>query len=292
MATEVLQVSVPTEETKAHALQCLEVWGGNRWADDAISVHGIDAWVLSVPWAGAESGGDIYYASMCGFGWVSRFAIADVVGHGPTADHLASELRALMRKHIGQLDQAAFAKALNGEFNRAAGGGAYATALLTTYFAPTDHLVVCNAGHPPPFWYRADRQAWEVLRPDAPGCLERFRNLPLGIIEATDFVQYAIRLERDDLIVLCTDSQCESRDPQDRMLGEEGMLNLLRGLDPHRPEHLGHALVAAVDSYRGHRPVEDDVTVMVLRHNAGNPPPLSIGQMIKLAGIMIGVIRE
>ncbi len=290
-----IEVALPENEVRTgepRQLECMEVWGGNRLVEDAVTVHGMDAWVLSIPWGGAEVGGDIHFVSMCGAGKIARFAVADVSGHGPAANDLATKLRSLMRKHIGHVNQASFVKALNREFGLLAGVGSYATALLTTYFAPTDHLVVCNAGHPPPLWYRAGPRTWQVLRPETCDCLGRFGNLPLGIIEPTEYVQYAIRIEKGDLIVMCTDSLIESRDPQDRMLGEAGLLDLLRGLDPDRPDRLGRCLLAAVDAHRNHRQVEDDVTVMVLHHNATDPPPMSIGQMVKVVCKMVGIVRD
>lgn len=64
-------------------MQCMEVWGGNTAIDSGLSVPGIDAWIHSQPSRGQRSGGDIYYASMCGAGRIGRFVLADVSGHGP-----------------------------------------------------------------------------------------------------------------------------------------------------------------------------------------------------------------
>jgi hypothetical protein len=65
-----------------HALQCMEIWGGNRAAREWVSVTGIDAYVFSLPYGGQSSGGDIHYVSLCGGGKIARFAVADVSGHG------------------------------------------------------------------------------------------------------------------------------------------------------------------------------------------------------------------
>ena len=71
------------ESAEKHLLQCMEIWGGNRAVENAVSVHGIDAWVLSEPHGGGERGGDVHYVSMCGAGKISRFALADVSGRVP-----------------------------------------------------------------------------------------------------------------------------------------------------------------------------------------------------------------
>ncbi len=89
----------------------MEVWGGNGAIHNAISVPGIDAWISSDPYEGNAYGGDIHSVSMCGAGRISRFAIADVAGHGAAVGELAHRLRSLMRKYINTLDQTRFARA-------------------------------------------------------------------------------------------------------------------------------------------------------------------------------------
>jgi len=138
-------------------------------------------WVSSTPYAGDADGGDIHYVSMCGAGRISRFAVADISGHGSAAGELAGRLRRLMRKHIRTPDQTAFAQAINDEFLRLEHGGHFATALLTTYSAPTDHLIICNAGHPRPMWYHNATQTWSLLNQDMPGLSAELQNLPLVV---------------------------------------------------------------------------------------------------------------
>jgi len=175
-------VTMAEPRPAAHALQCMEIWGGNQAHDSGVSVPGIDAWVYSVPHAGGRAGGDIHYVSMCGGGKISRFAVADVSGHGEHVDALAVKLRSLMRRYINTLNQARFARALNEEFGRLAEGGTFATAVLATYYAPKDHLVVVNAGHPSPLWYRSTVGTWQKLVPETARRTDEVANLPLGII--------------------------------------------------------------------------------------------------------------
>ena len=82
-----------TGPENVHTLQCMEVWSGNAAIRSGISVPGIDAWIVSRPYHGDDRGGDIHYVSMCGAGRITRFAIADVAGHGAAADEFARRLR-------------------------------------------------------------------------------------------------------------------------------------------------------------------------------------------------------
>lgn len=272
-------------------LRCMEIWGGNEAFDNAVSVSGMDAWVHSRPFKGQVAGGDIHYISTCGHGQIARFAVADVAGHGADVGHLSGRLRRLMRKHINTLDQSRFVRALNKEFIESDPESIFATALLTSYFAPTHDLIVCNAGHPPPLWYRADRGEWQFLSFDSPDTSEAVFNLPIGVIEPTSFHQFAVRLGKDDLLVIYTDWLIEAMSPGEEMLGAEGVLELARSLDPTRPQTVKDQLLDAVAKFQHHRPVNDDVTLVVLYHNAAPPPRLTIAEYAAVVGKALHLLK-
>jgi serine phosphatase RsbU (regulator of sigma subunit) len=94
----------------------MEIWGSNRAADSAITTPGLDLWVYSLPHQQAEVGGDVHYVSLCGGGVITRFILADVSGHGASADAMARSLRDLMRRNINRKSQARLVKELNREF--------------------------------------------------------------------------------------------------------------------------------------------------------------------------------
>lgn len=270
----------------------MEVWGGNGAFHNAISVPGIDAWISSRPYEDDARGGDLHYMSTCGAGRISRFAIADVAGHGAAAGKLSERLRSLMRKHINTLDQTRFARALNREFSRSAQPGRFATALLATYFTPTDQLLICNAGHPVPLWYHAASKSWELLDHDVPERASTVVNLPLGLIRPTDYAQFAVTLDKGDLVLIYTDSLIESRSPGGEPLGETGLLDLVRRLEVDPPQDLNRRVLAAVADHHGTAAAADDETLLVLHHNAADPPPPTIGQTIHAMAGMLGLVRS
>lgn len=276
-------------EPSYHALQCLEVWGGNKAVHTSVTLPGIDAWVQSTPHGGNPDGGDVHYVSMCGAGRISRFAVADISGHGNAAGALGGRLRKLMRKHIRTPDQTVFARAINSEFSKMAQGGQFATALLTTYFAPTDHLIVCSLGHPWPLWYHAASSTWALLDQELGERVTDVRNLPLGIIAETEYVQFAVSLGEHDFVVLYTDSLTDARKPNGTMLGVNGLLALVQHLPLSSPAEMGHNILAAVAQYRSGGPSDDDETILVLHHNAANPPKQSISEKLKVMARMLGL---
>ena len=159
-----------------HTLQCMEVWGGASQADHAASVPGLDVYVRSTPYAdeGIENrvgGGDVYYISRCGSGRVTRIALADVAGHGVAVNKIAEDLKKSMRRSVNIANQTRFARALNRSFDEHGQGEHFATAILSTYYAPTDHLVFVNAGHPPPLLRTKSTGQWMTLDQNTPGVL-------------------------------------------------------------------------------------------------------------------------
>ena len=285
MSTEVDTTASPLR------LKCMEIWGGNQAADEAIEVAGIDAWIFSEPYGGDAAGGDMYFVSTCGAGEIARFALADVAGHGNAASQMAVTLRRLMRKHINRVDQTRFARGLNKEFGDLAKLDTFATALLASYYGPTDHLVVCNAGHPPPLWYRSRIRAWQPLTHGDGGVVSPGLNLPLGVIEPTNFVQFAVQLDVDDLVLIYSDAVIEAASPDGKQLGNDGFLEMVGEVDTDDPGALCHELLDKLSRWRGGAAADDDQTLIVLHHNGSESPKQSLGEMVKIMGKMLGVVK-
>src|SRR6195256_2902312 len=142
-------------DSSTQHMQCMEVWGGSQLTTRGVAFGGLDAWVYSKPYGNARHGGDVYYASSCATGRISRLLLADVSGHGTPVAATAADLRTLIRRFLNRLDQSEFVRLLNQQFIALSQSATFATAVVTTFFAPSRRLTVCNAGHPRPFLYRA-----------------------------------------------------------------------------------------------------------------------------------------
>jgi len=246
--------------------------------DETLSVTRMRVGVISAPYEGEQAGGDVQYVSMCAGGAISRFLLADVAGHGADAAELGEAVRSLMRKHINRADQTRFARALNAELAAIADAGRFATAVLTTWHEPDGILVVTVAGHPPPLWYCAARGNWTTLTPDAVGMAasnaEGLTDLPLGMIEGTNYTRLAVPMEEGDLVVLYSDAFIEAADPAGRMPGVEGLLELASGVPTAHPADAARGLMEALSAWREGGPAGDDQTIMVLQSasDAGHRP--------------------
>ncbi len=259
----------PPTTTPPKALACLEVFGGNGPLDTAIAVPDIDAWLYSAPHDGS-AGGDVHYITACGSGNIARVLLADVAGHGADVDPLARALRDAVRRNIETVDMRRIARALNQAFSQLETQGRFATAVVATYFAPTDQMLILNAGHPRPLTRTANAAAWKPADADSPGANASLgpRNIPLGIIDGVEYAQFAIPFHPGDALLMTTDAVHETRDASGEMLGEDGLINLLDGMGMLPDTHIVPALVRALESRRAGAPADDDLSIVLLKRSS------------------------
>lgn len=273
-----------------HTLQCMEIWGGNEPAESAVKTPGLDLWVFSRPFEGAEQGGDIHFVTLCGGGIITRIVVADVSGHGSAVADFSRRLRAMMRKHINHKSQTRLVERINQEFAEMAQMRRFATAVIATYLTSSDELTISNAGHPRPLHYRAETATWSSVTQES-NAEGGMTDLPLGLDDETRYGTSTLKLGPGDLVLFYTDALIEAADGDGRMLGETGLLDAARGLDLalSTPAVLGTALLESVASYRGQAPADDDLTLIVLHHNAAPSPRLSIGEKLDVYAKFFGL---
>jgi len=247
-------------------MSCMEVWGGSQLTTRGVEMGGLDAWVYSKPYGEAHRGGDVYYASSCATGRITRLLLADVAGHGTSVASTAANLRTLMRRFVNRLDQTEFVRLLNQQFAALSEAGTFATAIVSTFFAPTQRLIVCNAGHPRPLLYQAAKGQWVFLGAEAQNDAAP-NNIPLGIIDVTEYEQFDVELEAGDCVLSYTDALIESRDADGEMLGEAGLLRIMRHLGDVEPQLLTKTLLREIADRYPENLTEDDVTVLLVRAN-------------------------
>jgi serine phosphatase RsbU (regulator of sigma subunit) len=206
--------------------------------------------------------------------------LADVSGHGASVAATAADLRTLMRRFVNRLDQAEFVRLLNQHFTALSQTGKFATAIVTTFFAPSRRLIVCNAGHPRPILYRAAQRQWNSLGESGSDSQPAFQNIPLGIIDIAQYQHFDVELEPGDCLITYTDALIESRDADGNMLGEEGLLRIISLLGEVDPAKLIETIVAEIAERYPENLSDDDVTLMVLRAN-GEAPRHTFGQKWK-----------
>jgi serine phosphatase RsbU (regulator of sigma subunit) len=272
----------------------MEVWGGSQLTARGVAFGGLDAWVYSKPHGNAQHGGDVYYASSCATGRIARLLLADVAGHGTSVASTAADLRTLMRRFVNRLDQTEFVRLLNQQFSALSQDGAFATAVVATFFEPSRRMTVCNAGHPRPLLYRAARKQWDFLGHQAPEQTKGPSNLPLGLLEISQYDQFDIELEPGDRVLSYTDALMESNDASGEMLGEDGVLKILRLLGDVEPQKLIESLLAEIAERYPENLTEDDVTVLLVQvteSKASYTFGAKLGALLRLTGTALRAVN-
>src|SRR5579862_7273592 len=246
-------------------MQCMEVWGGSQIASSGVELAGLDAWIYSKPFGQAQRGGDVYYVSSCASGRISRLLLADVSGHGKSVASTAADLRLLMRRFVNRLDQKEFVRILNEQFTTLSQQGTFATAVVTTFFAPSRRLSLCNAGHPRPLLYRAADKRWTLLGHDEHPEKKGLSNIPLGMFQVADYEQFDVELDPGDCVISYTDALMESCDADGEMLGEKGVLRIANLLGDVPAEKLIPAMLREIGERYPDNLAADDVTLLVVR---------------------------
>ncbi|MFT3785686.1 MAG: PP2C family protein-serine/threonine phosphatase [Tepidisphaeraceae bacterium] len=274
------------------SISCLEVWGGNEPVDAAVKVPGLDVFVYSVPFENAAAGGDVHFVSSCGSGRIARIMVADVAGHGQQVAEVGRTLRGLIRRHMNHIDQRKLLARMNEAFTEVSEAGVFATAITMTYFSPDRELSLCNAGHPAPLLFRRSDSTWRYLDADGP-MPEGVINIPLGILADAGYEQFAVTLERGDLVLCYTDSLVEAICRDGEQLGAERLLEVVRSLSTSDPTHLIHQLIAKLAVFGA--TLADDVTVLVARcdgSRGGAGFVKKLGAQLKFMGQLLTLRRN
>ncbi len=198
----------PTMSTRR--LTCGEVAASHHRAVTLFELPGLTAWVHAIPAGSGDEGGDVHYVSVCDRCLVCRIALADVSGHGQAVAALGATLRDLMERHLTALAQVGLMRDLNDAVRQGLDQVHYATMVAVGWHGRRRLLVVTNAGHPPPLWYRATRREWTWLETAVRGRRDRAAGVPLGLLEAIDYDRRVVRPHPGDIVVLYSDGVSEA----------------------------------------------------------------------------------
>jgi len=250
-----------------HDLKCAETWASSQSDVSAAQLPGLSVWVYSKVFGAGDAGGDVHYISVCPSCIVSRVALADVSGHGRAVESMGTKLRELMQKYLAELDQAHLMSDLNEAVRQELDGVHYATMVAIGFHGRRGLLVMTNAGHPPPLWYRANRGDWEWLEPEPqpPEPRSRIRGTPLGLLPNISYPRMIVKLKPGDLIVMYSDGISEATNGDGQELGRDRLMTLARALRSAAAETFGLQLVDAINQFRGDRTPDDDETIIVLQ---------------------------
>jgi sigma-B regulation protein RsbU (phosphoserine phosphatase) len=181
---------------------------------------------------------------------------------------LASTLRGLMHKHLHALEQGALMRDLNLAVHAGLDHVHYATIIAAGWHHRRGVLVLSNAGHPPPLWYRAARDEWTWVKTDGAVDRDRRFGVPLGLFADASYGKTILKPDMEDLVVLYSDGASEATNEAAEELGRTGLLDIARELDrTSNLKSFGLQLTSALHHFRGAVAAADDESIIVLRRH-------------------------
>ena len=184
------------------------------------------------------------------------FLLADVMGHGVAASLYAMHLHSLWESNRSLLAQPSlFMAALNRNLCQLVRDGeSFATCLFGLIDLETRTATLCGAGSPP---LLLDREK-ETLPIKMAG-------LPLGMMPETEYETSLIPLSPGDGLLFFTDGAIEIADSRGKMLGSEGLANLVstHGF-PDTEQKMLH-LIEKTLLFSNEIRLPDDLTMLAVR---------------------------
>jgi serine phosphatase RsbU (regulator of sigma subunit) len=182
--------------------------------------------------------------------------IADGRGHGIDAALLVALIRSALHTQI-RTDPSPekVMRALEQVVTDAAKGShAFVTCCYALF--EDDRLHYANAGHPYPLLCRND----EIVELEA-------TNMPLGwsYLDPRPYGTKTIEWLPGDGLLMYSDGVVETESPMGELFGFERLFNLVVTCSQDPPYRLGQGILEALDEFRGGRPPDDDITLVIAK---------------------------
>ncbi len=180
--------------------------------------------------------------------------VADVSGKGVGAGMIASTVHAGVRLLAEERPPL---ECLTARLNHYLVGATADNRFATFAIASLDRdggVTAVNAGHCPVLIRRSSGEVEQV----------RSAGLPLGIVDGVVYGAHSDRLAPGELVVLFTDGVSEAESPDGEELGVERVVEVLARLEAPSATTVCRALVEEVERHAAGRPLQDDVTILVV----------------------------
>jgi sigma-B regulation protein RsbU (phosphoserine phosphatase) len=208
-----------------------------------------------------ETGGDYFDYFLCGESECARygFVVGDVTGHGIGAALLMATARAFVRGEAQKPED--LARRVSRVNRLLTTDTRHSGNFMSLFFLEIDvgSREVCwvRAGHDPALLYDPLSETFEEL--GGPG-------LVLGVDDTFAYRQQAKSVTQAGMILLLfTDGIWEAHDGQGNFFGKQRLKAIVKDHADAPAEEIRDRILAAVDQFRGDLPMEDDMTLIVIK---------------------------
>jgi serine phosphatase RsbU (regulator of sigma subunit) len=221
-----------------------------------LTLPNIELWSWFEP--ATQCGGDWWTAAALGKG-ASLIVIGDVTGHGAPAAIIAGTAKGacdLARMGMRENLQAhQLMRMLNRVIIESAAGQYMMTGLAIKVVERT--MWISNAGHPSPYLVRGDE-----VTPIGPNGAP-----PLGAEQVVSYSEVQLELQAGDIVIAYTDGITETESEDGRELGERALRAVVVEHAASGPEQMVQEIRRATLHFRGKRPQNDDISLVVIQVN-------------------------
>ena len=200
--------------------------------------------------------GDYFSVEETGAGLV--LALGDVGGKGLAAGMWVTHLIGLIRSHTEtNSDPEAIVAGVNRDIARLAAVEPLSSLFVARLDTTSGKLDYCSAGHPPALLLRSDG-VLELLSDGGP---------VLGAVPNASFERGVAQLDTGDLLLTCSDGILESFNEAEQEFGAMRLQTELRRAQGGSAESVLFSVLGAVQDFAAPRPLTDDMTLVVVKHN-------------------------
>ncbi|HQC13135.1 MAG TPA: SpoIIE family protein phosphatase [Methanoregulaceae archaeon] len=203
-----------------------------------------------------EVGGDFYDFIPLGE-HRTGFVIADVAGKGISAALFMVLSRSIVRGiAAAEPDIQAAMEESNNLVTADAVSGMFVTLFYGVLDEMTGEMTYVNAGHNPPFHYRAGTEDIVALMPTG---------IVLGVDQGMKYGLGTATLSEGDVLVMYTDGVTEAFNESGEQFGEERLLQILRDANRMDARSILNSIREGAVGFTGEAPQSDDITLVVIK---------------------------
>ncbi|MBI3243058.1 MAG: SpoIIE family protein phosphatase [Chloroflexi bacterium] len=215
-------------------------------------------WEFAARWQPARNVSGDYYDFIPlsrGPGW--GFVIADVSGKGMPAALFMALTRSIVRASVvGAALPADGINRANQLICADSGQGMFVTLFYACLDPATGDLTYVNAGHNPPWLYRAEGDQWlELTR----------TGMALGMFKANVLTQNTLRLNAGDFIFMYTDGLTDVTNVEGEKFGAEQLLQIITEHRRAPPAEIIAALDETISRFQEGNTLFDDITLVIAK---------------------------
>jgi sigma-B regulation protein RsbU (phosphoserine phosphatase) len=211
----------------------------------------------------SELGGDMFHFLPAGDGRMG-FLIGDVSGHGVGAAMImAGAMKSFVVRAKDQPSPTSVVVSVCRDLAPDIPPGRFVSAFYGVLEGITGRFCYVRAGHNPPYLY--DAQSRKVTELSATG-------LALGICRPEQFEprlkEDTVTLKPGGILVLYTDGIVEAQNTEKVLFSEEKLQQIIQENASRSSRRIAEAIITATRQHTGDNPMEDDVTLVVIKRVA------------------------